>query len=116
MSYALCTANADSHYEYSQVTYLRKTHGSRLNVFAPVQDLSALSLSGLRGLSPAAGVKNDMAVAGGQVLGDEYTDHVVKVRSNMRVVRTFSSYDPDAKWCHPERKVSAIQTLLDLDE
>ena len=76
----MLSTDRTSHCERSQVTYLRKTHGSRLNVFAPVQDLSALSISGSRGLPATAGVKNDMTVAGGQVLGDEYTDHVVKVR------------------------------------
>ena len=54
-------------------------------MFAPVQDLSALSLSGSQRLLVAPGVKNDMTVAGGQVLGDEYTDHVVKVRFNVRM-------------------------------
>ena len=36
-------------------------------------------MSGSKGLPTAAGLKNDMTIAGGQVLGDEYTDHVVKV-------------------------------------
>jgi hypothetical protein len=67
----------------SQITFLRKSHGSRLNVFAPVNDLSALSKSG--GVDKlgtlVAGRKNDVAIAGGQILGDEWSDHVVKVRS-----------------------------------
>ena len=61
------------------MTYLRKIHGSRLNVFAPVQDLSAISKSGTESLPVAASLRHDITVAGGQILGDEYTDHVVKV-------------------------------------
>jgi hypothetical protein len=45
--------------------------GIRLNVFAPVEDLSAIS-KGETGQVPQ--------VAGGRVLGDEWTEHVVKVR------------------------------------
>ncbi|KAI5118140.1 hypothetical protein M0805_001739 [Coniferiporia weirii] len=68
---------------WNQVTYLRKTRGSRLNVFAPVHDLSAMSKSGSEGLPATAGVRNDVTISGGQVLGDEYTDHVVKTRSGV---------------------------------
>lgn len=67
----------------SQVTYLRKIYGSRLNVFAPVHDLSAISKLGSEGLPATAGLRNDMTIAGGQILGDEYTDHVVKVSNYM---------------------------------
>jgi hypothetical protein len=49
---------------------MRKS-GLRLNVFAPVADLSAISKSE-SGQAPNA--------AGGRVLGDEWTEHVVKVR------------------------------------
>lgn len=63
----------------SQVSFLRKSHGSRLNVFAPVNDLSALSMTGSSGRSLVPGRRNDVAIAGGQILGDEYSDHVVKV-------------------------------------
>lgn len=66
---------------YSQVMFLRKTYGSRLNIFAPVNDLSLLSRSGTEDKSLVAGQKNDVEIAGGQLLGDEYSDHVVKVRS-----------------------------------
>lgn len=59
--------------------FLRKSHGSRLNVFAPVNDLSSLSKTGSENRSLVAGKKNDFAIAGGQILGDEYSDHVVKV-------------------------------------
>ena len=58
--------------------FLRKTYGSRLNVFQPIGDLSALSKSGSEALSLVAGKKNDVAISGGQILGDEYSDHVVK--------------------------------------
>ncbi|KZT29832.1 hypothetical protein NEOLEDRAFT_1174835 [Neolentinus lepideus HHB14362 ss-1] len=68
---------------WSQVTFLRKTHGSRLNVFAPVNDLSALSKTGSEGRALVLGKKNDVAVSGGQILGDEYSDHVVKNRSGI---------------------------------
>lgn len=60
--------------------FLRKQSGSRLNVFAPVNDLSSLSKSGSVGRTLVAGKKNDVAISGGQILGDEYSDHVVKVR------------------------------------
>jgi hypothetical protein len=63
----------------SQITFLRKQRGSRLNVFAPVNDLSSLSKSGSTTRSFLPGKKNDVAIAGGQIFGDEYSDHVVKV-------------------------------------
>ena len=53
----------------SQVKFMRKS-GLRLNVFAPVADLSAIS-KGESGQAPNA--------AGGRVIGDEWTEHVVKV-------------------------------------
>jgi hypothetical protein len=59
--------------------FVRKSTGSRLNVFAPVHDLSALSKTGLEGHALVPGQMNDVAVAGGQILGDEYSDHVIKV-------------------------------------
>ncbi len=65
----------------SQVRFLRKTYGSKLNVFAPINDLSSLSKSNFETRSFVAGKQNDLAIAGGQVLGDEYTDHVIKVSS-----------------------------------
>lgn len=60
--------------------FLRKSHGSRLNVFAPINDLSLLSRSEAEDKSLVPGQKNDVEIAGGQMLGDEYSDHVVKVR------------------------------------
>lgn len=59
--------------------FLRKSYGSRLNIFQPIGDLSLLSKSGSEGRALIAGQKNDVAIAGGQILGDEYSDHVVKV-------------------------------------
>jgi hypothetical protein len=46
-----------------------------------VNDLSALSKTGNvdRADTLVAGQKNDVAIAGGQILGDEWSDHVVKV-------------------------------------
>lgn len=64
---------------YSQVTFLRKSHGSRLNVFSPVNDLSALSKTGAADRALLPGQQGDLTIAGGQILGDEYSDHVVKV-------------------------------------
>ena len=64
----------------SQIMFLRKSRGSRLNVFAPVNDLSLLSRSGAEDKSLVPGQKNDVEITGSQLLGDEYSDHVVKVR------------------------------------
>lgn len=63
---------------YSQVLFLRKSYGTRLSIFSPVNDLSSLSKSGLR-RSLVRGQTNDVAISGGQILGDEYSDHVLKV-------------------------------------
>lgn len=71
----------------SQVMFLRKSYGSRLNVFAPVNDLSTLSKTGSEQRSLVPGKRNDVAIAGGQILGDEYSDHVVKVQGNFSSVR-----------------------------
>lgn len=65
--------------QYSQIMFLRKSHGSRLNVFTPINDLSALSKSGADHRALLPGQQNDVAIAGGKILGDEYSDHVVKV-------------------------------------
>ncbi|KAL4066939.1 inositol hexakisphosphate-domain-containing protein [Scleroderma yunnanense] len=68
---------------WNQVKFLRKSQGSRLNVFAPINDLSHLSRSGTVDKSLVAGQKNDVEMTGGQLLGDEYSDHVVKNRSGI---------------------------------
>jgi len=75
---------------WTQVTFMRKQYGSRLNVFAPVNDLSSLSKSGSASRSLLPGKKNDVAIAGGQILGDEYSDHVVKNRSGIILRERFA--------------------------
>ncbi|KAI9453330.1 inositol hexakisphosphate-domain-containing protein [Russula earlei] len=67
---------------YNQVLFLRKSYGTRLSIFSPVHDLSSLSRSGPR-RSLVRGQTNDVAISGGQVLGDEYSDHVLKNRSGI---------------------------------
>ena len=44
-----------------------------------MNDLSSLSKSGSATRSLLPGKKNDVAISGGQILGDEYSDHVMKV-------------------------------------
>ncbi|KAK7690552.1 hypothetical protein QCA50_005650 [Cerrena zonata] len=68
---------------WNQITFLRKVYGSRLNVFAPVNDLSTLSKSSGETRALTAGPSNDVAISGGQILGDEYSDHVVKNRKGI---------------------------------
>ena len=75
----LTHCSAHSHEYFSQVLFLRQSFGTRLSIFSPVNDLSSLSkISPQRSL--IRGQTNDVAISGGQVLGDEYSDHVVKVR------------------------------------
>ncbi len=50
-----------------------------MNILAPVNDLSAMSKTGSENQSTMPGIENHVAIAGGQILGDEYSDHVVKV-------------------------------------
>lgn len=60
--------------------FLRRAHSSKLNLLAPISDLSAISKdTGGIHASQVAGQKNNVAIAGDQILGDEYADHVVKV-------------------------------------
>ncbi|KAK0469504.1 inositol hexakisphosphate-domain-containing protein [Desarmillaria tabescens] len=68
---------------WNQVMFLRKSFGTRLNVFAPVNDLSSLSKSGSEGRALVPGRNNDVAIAGGQILGDEFSTHVIKHRSGI---------------------------------
>ena len=75
-----CSCPSFDEHICSQIMFLRKTRGSRLNIFQPIGDLSLLSKSSSEGAAFAPGQKNDVAIAGGQILGDEYSDHVVKVR------------------------------------
>ncbi|KAJ6610725.1 inositol hexakisphosphate-domain-containing protein [Mycena sp. CBHHK59/15] len=69
--------------DWLKIKFLRKSYGSRLNVFAPINDLSSLSKSNWEDRSLVPGKKNDVAIAGGQILGDEYSTHVVKNRSGI---------------------------------
>ncbi|KAF9260086.1 hypothetical protein L218DRAFT_1079604 [Marasmius fiardii PR-910] len=69
---------------WNQVKFLRKSiYGHRLSVFAPANDLSLLSRRGSEGRALVPGKKNDVAIAGGQILGDEYSTHVLKSRSGI---------------------------------
>ncbi|KAJ7707320.1 inositol hexakisphosphate-domain-containing protein [Mycena rosella] len=68
---------------WNQIKFLRKSYGSRLNVFAPINDLSSLSKTNWEDRALVPGKKNDVAIAGGQILGDEYSTHVVKNRSGI---------------------------------
>lgn len=70
--------------------FLRKSYGSRLNVFAPISDLSALSKTGSEDRALVPGQRNDVAIAGGQILGDEYSDHVVRVRNPQNIVQVMN--------------------------
>ncbi|KAJ7193929.1 inositol hexakisphosphate-domain-containing protein [Mycena pura] len=68
---------------WNQIKFLRKSFGSRLNVFAPINDLSILSKTNWQDRTLVPGKKNDVAITGGQILGDEYSTHVVKNRSGI---------------------------------
>ena len=48
-------------------------------MFAPVHDLTSLSRSGSLERATVRGHKNDVQLTGGEILGDEYSDHIVKV-------------------------------------
>ena len=96
---------------YSQVTFLRKSHGSRLNVFAPINDLSALSKTGAADRALLPSKQGDLTVAGGQILGDEYSDHVVKVD---KVLNADGGLHADAiiiepQWYHSTGRVGFVQ-------
>ncbi|KAF9466586.1 inositol hexakisphosphate-domain-containing protein [Collybia nuda] len=89
---------------WNQVMFLRKSYGSRLNVFSPVNDLSSLSKSGFQDRSLVPGKKNYVAIAGGQVLGDEYSDHVVKNRSGI-ILRESTLLKSD-QWLRESHRVA----------
>ena len=92
----------------SQVRFLRKTSGSKLNVFAPVNDLSSLSKSSFETRSLVAGKQSDMAIASGHILGDEYTNHVIKVSStNFTPLLPLDLVSSEPLWCHSPRKVGS---------
>jgi hypothetical protein len=79
----ICSARRKIDAVISQVMFLRKSSGSRLNVFAPVNDLSVLSKTGWQNRALVPDPKNDVAITGGEILGDEYSDHVVKVCTDL---------------------------------
>lgn len=85
--------------------FLRKIYGSRLNIFAPVNDLSLLSRSGTEDKSLVAGQKNDVEIAGGQLLGDEYSDHVVKVRTLNNTYHLALLITAESEWNYFARQV-----------
>ncbi|KAF8623644.1 hypothetical protein AX17_007344 [Amanita inopinata Kibby_2008] len=68
---------------WKQVKFMRKGDGFKLNIFTPVNDLSSLSKSGSEERAVVPGRKNDVAITGGQILGGEYSDHVVRHRSGI---------------------------------
>ncbi|KAJ7168617.1 inositol hexakisphosphate-domain-containing protein [Mycena filopes] len=68
---------------WNQIKFLRKSYGSRLNVFGPITDLSSLSKTNWEDRTSVPGKKNDVAITGGQILGDEYSTHVIKNRSGI---------------------------------
>ncbi|KAI0317069.1 inositol hexakisphosphate-domain-containing protein [Amylostereum chailletii] len=89
---------------WNQILFLRKSHGSRLNVFSPVNDLSSLSRSGSQERSMVRGHRNDVEIQGGQILGDEYSDHVVKNRSGI-ILRESTLLKSD-QWLRESSNVS----------
>ncbi|THH28320.1 hypothetical protein EUX98_g5857 [Antrodiella citrinella] len=68
---------------WNQITFLRKSDRPRFTIFAPISDLSSLSRTSTEGRALMAGQDNDVAISGGQILGDEFSDHVVKNRSGI---------------------------------
>lgn len=101
------------------MTFLRKARGSRLNIFAPVSDLSSLSKSESEGSVFEAGTKNDVAVAGGQILGDEWTTHVVEVSLVIDYTRSrskaFFPYRTVAELCYEQSIFSRFIQTFDSD-
>ncbi|KAG6374346.1 inositol hexakisphosphate-domain-containing protein [Boletus reticuloceps] len=96
---------------WNQVMFLRKSRGSRLNVFAPVNDLSLLSRSGAEDKSLVAGQKNDVEIAGGQLLGDEFSDHVVKNRSGI-ILRESTLLKSDQWLSESQRVLQSVRGVI----
>lgn len=88
---------------WNQILFLRKS-SRRLNVFAPVEDLSVLSRSGLDARSLVPGRRNDMAISGGEILGDEYSDHLVKNRNGI-ILRVGTLLKSD-QWLREDKHVA----------
>ncbi|KAI0303565.1 inositol hexakisphosphate-domain-containing protein [Multifurca ochricompacta] len=97
---------------YNQISFLRKSFSARLSIFSPVNDLSSLSKSGPQ-RSLVRGQMNDIAISGGQILGDEYSDHVVKNRSGI-ILREGTLLKSD-QWLSESRHptVEAIDEVID---
>ncbi|KZP00352.1 hypothetical protein CALVIDRAFT_560340 [Calocera viscosa TUFC12733] len=66
---------------WNQVRYMRKNAG-RLDLFAPIADLSSISRGSRTGKIDAL-IENELGISGGQVVGDEWADLVVKNRSGI---------------------------------
>ncbi|KAJ7885940.1 hypothetical protein B0H14DRAFT_3128029 [Mycena olivaceomarginata] len=60
---------------WNQIKFMRKSYGPRLNVFAPIHVLSSLSKTNWEDRGVIPGKKDDMAIAGRQILGDEHSKH-----------------------------------------
>ncbi|KAI9567360.1 inositol hexakisphosphate-domain-containing protein [Boletus coccyginus] len=96
---------------WNQVMFLRKSHGSRLNVFAPINDLSLLSRSETEDKSLVPGQKNDVEIAGGQMLGDEYSDHVVKNRRGI-ILRESTLLKSDQWLSESQRVLQSVRGVI----
>lgn len=73
----------------NQVMFLRRS-GSAFKIFAPINDLKALSQAGLESRDQQQVAKRnrpDLTIAGGQILGDEWAEHVVRNRGGI-ILRT----------------------------
>ncbi|KAG8865965.1 hypothetical protein FRC20_009226 [Serendipita sp. 405] len=69
----------------NQVMFLRRS-GSSLKVFAPISDLKSLSQAGLETRDreePRKRSSTEVTIAGGQILGDEWAEHVVRNRGGI---------------------------------
>jgi len=59
-----------------------RRNASRLEIFAPIEDLSLISRGSRKGRLDAL-IENELGISGGQVVGDEWADLVVKNRSGI---------------------------------
>ncbi|EJU05109.1 hypothetical protein DACRYDRAFT_93438 [Dacryopinax primogenitus] len=66
---------------WNQVRYMR-SHANRLEIFAPVEDLSLISRGSRKGQIDHL-IENELGISGGQVVGDEWADLAVKNRSGI---------------------------------
>ncbi|KZT41862.1 hypothetical protein SISSUDRAFT_1069720 [Sistotremastrum suecicum HHB10207 ss-3] len=94
---------------WNQVMFLRKS--SKHNVLAPINDLSALSKSSAERSALQIAKQNDMAVSGGQILGDEYADHVLKNRSGI-ILRASTLLKSDLWLLQSKDSVHAIRGVM----